>query len=107
MIDWERTRELCEEIGWEDYAEVIGLFFEEVDEAISRLRLPATMAEREADMHFLKGCSLNLGFTALGELCSDGEISAASGSLTEQQVTGVIEAYEASRRIFDAGRAAA
>ncbi len=40
MIDWERTRELREEIGDEDYAEVIDLFFEEVDEAIARLRRP-------------------------------------------------------------------
>ena len=107
MVNWDRIRELREEIGEEDFAEVVDLFFAEVEMAIERLGRPATPAERETDLHFLKGSALNLGFDALGGLCEAGESRAASGLLEEAEVRAVIEIYHASRAAFAAGRTSA
>ena len=38
MIDWARVSELRDEVGAEDFDEVVELFLEEVDEAIAALR---------------------------------------------------------------------
>ena len=38
MIDWDRIGELRAEIGDDDFAEVLDLFFEDVDDAVARLR---------------------------------------------------------------------
>ena len=37
MIDWARVSELRDEVGAEDFDEVVELFLEEVDEAIAAL----------------------------------------------------------------------
>ena len=37
MIDWERVSELIDEIGAEDFGEVVELFLDEVDNAIQLL----------------------------------------------------------------------
>lgn len=107
MVDWDRISELRDEIGEEDYAEVVELFFSEVETAIERLGQPATLAQREEDLHFVKGSSLNLGFTTLGALCERGERRAVEGTLEDAEVREVIETYHASREAFDAGRATA
>lgn len=107
MVDWDRIRELRDEIGEDDCAEVVELFFCEVDSAIRRLEQPATAAQRQADLHYLKGSAVNLGFRAFGGLCSDAEQQAADGTLTQSEVDDIIECYHASRRVFEAGCAAA
>jgi histidine phosphotransfer protein HptB len=107
MVNWDRISELRDEIGEEDYAEVVDLFFAEVDSAIARLSLPGTMHQRESDLHFLKGSALNLGFDALGGLCAESELRAARGTLDEAEVLLVIESYRASRAAFEAGQPAA
>ena len=107
MIDWDRLRELCDEIGEEDYAEVVELFFLEADVVIERLRQSGTPAEREADLHALKGSALNLGFTALGALCETGERRAVDGTLENRDVEEVIETYRSSRKALEAGCASA
>lgn len=107
MVNWDRIRELREEIGEEDYAEVVELFFAEVSAAIERLGRPGTDKEREADLHFLTGSALNLGFDALGRLCQAGEVRAVAGTLEDAEVRAVVETYHASRTAFAAGEAAA
>lgn len=100
MLDWDRIRDLRDEIGHEDFTEVVDLFFEEADGAVARLGEPSGMAQREADLHFLKGCAVNLGFFRLGDLCEAGERRAADGVLDEAEVLAVIVCYEASRADF-------
>jgi HPt (histidine-containing phosphotransfer) domain-containing protein len=104
MLDWDRIRELREEIGEEDYAEVVELFFEEVESAVERLGQPGTIEQRESDLHFLKGSALNLGFAKLGALCEAGEHKAAQGVIDEHEIADVISAYSESREAFDAAR---
>ncbi len=89
MISWERVRELRDEIGEDDFCEVVDLFLEEVEEVLARLRAEPNPASYEADLHFLKGSALNLGFQALGALCRDGEVrAAAKGDRTRRDRAG-------------------
>ena len=55
---------------------------EEVEESIARLRngLPDTCLGPE--LHFLKGCALNLGFCEFSSLCQEGEALCETGQET-------------------------
>lgn len=98
MIDWARVEELQSEIGEEDFAEVAEVFLEEADEAINRLRGHQDAAARQADLHFLKGSALNLGFSDLARLCHDGERACADGRpCNAEEVT---QSYTAARAAF-------
>jgi histidine phosphotransfer protein HptB len=102
MIDWERVKELRGEIGADDFAEVVVMFLEEADEAITRLSHSGGAKAMEADLHFLKGAALNLGFTALSGLCQDGERRAAGGD-TGVDLDAVRNTYFASKSAFEGG----
>jgi HPt (histidine-containing phosphotransfer) domain-containing protein len=102
MIDWDRVRELRGEIGADDFAEVALMFLEEADEAVARLTPTSTAKAMEADLHFLKGAALNLGFSALSGLCQDGERRAATGD-TNVDLGAVKATYFASKSAFEGG----
>lgn len=102
MIDWDRVRELRGEIGAEDFGEVAAMFLEEADEAVARLLPGLTAKAMEADLHYLKGAALNLGFVTLSALCQEGERKAASGD-TEVDLDAVRNAYLASKVSFEGG----
>lgn len=100
MIDWDRVASLRAEIGAEDFAEVVEMFLEEADEVVARLRGIRTGPELEADLHFLKGSALNLGFGDLASLCSISEKRAAQGEAVDLGL--VVGCYAASRSAFEA-----
>ena len=102
MIDWGRVRELRSEIGPEDFAEVVSLFLEEADEAMARLSADGGAKALAADLHFLKGAALNLGFDTLSALCQDGERRAGAGDLSVD-LEAVREAYASCRGEFEDG----
>ncbi len=102
MIDWDRVRELRGEIGAEDFGEVAAMFLEEADEAVARLLPGLTAKAMEADLHYLKGAALNLGFVTLSALCQEGERKAASGD-TSVDLDAVRSAYLASKAAFEGG----
>ena len=102
MIDWERVKELRGEIGADDFVEVVEMFLQEADEAVARLSPDLTAKAVEADLHFLKGAALNLGFIALSALCQDGERRAAAGA-TDVNLTTVNQVYRDSKTAFEAG----
>ena len=66
MIDWERTNELCAEIGSDGFAEIVELFLDEVEGVVRRLSKQPDPSRFEADLHFLKGGAWNLGFAPRG-----------------------------------------
>jgi HPt (histidine-containing phosphotransfer) domain-containing protein len=82
VIDWDRVRDLYDEIGADAFAEVLDLFVLEVTEALARLDAATLPAERSAEFHFLKGAALNLGLDQIAALCAKAEKSAASGQDT-------------------------
>ena len=100
MIDWAKVNELREEIGDEDFAEVVELFLEEVEEVINRLREGLPDPQLESCLHFLKGSALNLGFEEFSVLCADGEQAAARGNYGAVDLTSVITCYDESKERF-------
>ena len=100
MISWERVNELRNEIGAEDFQEVVELFLEEVEEVIERLRQTPNPTSYEADLHFLKGCALNLGFQAFCTLCAIGEKKARDGAADTVDLPAILSIYDKSRREF-------
>ena len=98
-VEWERVTELRDEIGADALAEVVGLFLEEADEVIARLSAEAGAKVLEADLHFLKGAALNLGFAEFAALCQDGERRAAAGE-TAVDLGAVRASYAASKQVL-------
>ncbi|MEM9740984.1 MAG: Hpt domain-containing protein, partial [Pseudomonadota bacterium] len=77
MLNYERVQNLREEIGEDDFEEVVALFLEEADEAIERLEPDVGAQQLETDFHALKGSALNLGFDRFAEICATAEKQAA------------------------------
>ncbi|NIY79389.1 Hpt domain-containing protein [Celeribacter sp. HF31] len=100
MIDWNRVEELRDEVGAEDFLEVVELFLEEVDEAIARMQTQPDETRLEQDLHFLKGSSLNLGFAAFSTLCYEGETAARQGHTDTIDLPKIFNSYAASRAEF-------
>jgi histidine phosphotransfer protein HptB len=79
MIDWVRAQQLQEEIGKDEFAEVVTMFLDEAEEVLARLSPTQGAAALRDDCHFLKGAALNLGFAQLAELCQQAERRAKGG----------------------------
>ncbi|MDZ4311820.1 MAG: Hpt domain-containing protein [Cypionkella sp.] len=94
--------ELRSEIGEDDFAEVVAMFLEEADEVIARLSRTVGAKALEADLHFLKGAALNLGFARFAAACQSGERRAAAGD-TAVDVAQVCSSYQASKQALVAG----
>ncbi|MFD1160251.1 Hpt domain-containing protein [Roseovarius aestuarii] len=100
MIDWNRIAELRDEIGADDFGEVVEIFLEEVDDKIAELRDLTDKSDLESVMHFLKGSALNLGFSAFSDLCQQGETAARMGDGENIDLTAVIACYDTSKAEF-------
>lgn len=100
MIDWDRVAQLRNEVGPDDFSEVVELFLEEVDEVTGRLATAQEAGALAADLHFLKGSALNLGFEQLGLMCQEAERMAARGEAAAVSVAPILACYEASRQSF-------
>jgi len=100
-IDWHRVAELREDVGAEDFGDVATLFLQEVEETLAAMRGrpdALLLAER---LHFLKGAALNLGFSALAEMCQQGEAEAGNGAPVDLEE--IAAAFERARAAFLAG----
>lgn len=100
MIDWDRVRELRDEIGEDAFGEVVELFLAEVDEAVEHLQAINDPSKLESVLHFLKGSAWNLGFTDFGTLCQSGERLAAAGDPEAVDIEEIVISYSDSRVAF-------
>ena len=100
MINWDRVAELREEVGVDDFAEIIELFLEEADAIIELLRDGQGLSDIEAHLHFLKGSALNLGFAQFADLCQAGETAAAQGRSDSVDLGAIITVYDSARAVF-------
>ena len=100
MIDWARIRELREEVGEDDFEEVVELFLEEVQCALDRLKTLTSRDTLEQDLHFLKGSALSLGFTAFSVLCQTGERLSSQGRADEVELREIFDCFEESNKVF-------
>jgi HPt (histidine-containing phosphotransfer) domain-containing protein len=98
MINWAKVLELRDEVGLEDFDEVVDLFLDEVEDTIMHLGTPGRSLEH--DLHFLKGSALNLGFSEFSELCRSGESEAARGLGHEVDTGRIIACYHSSKATF-------
>lgn len=100
MIDWQRVAELRDEVGEEDFDEIIEMFLEDVEERLQRMHAAQDNRALGEDIHFLKGCALNMGFRAFSALCQRGE------GLSSQDPENTIDpiefdaCYQSSKRFF-------
>ena len=98
MVDWHRLRELCNEIGYDDFLEVVTLFLLEAEEVVVRIATEVSRAAIAEDLHFLRGAALNLGFVDLAAHCADAERLAAADLSVD--VTAVTEHFARVRTCF-------
>ena len=100
MIDWNRVSELREEIGQEDFVEVIDLFVDEVDTEIAELRHSADVNALKGRLHFLRGSALNLGFSALAQMCQTTESFVEKRAANDTDIGAILACYHASKSEF-------
>lgn len=105
MINWTRIKELNDEIGGEDFAEVVELFLAEAGSVVARLReSPDRTGLRDTglgeELHFLKGGVLNLGFEEVARLCQEGEVLAAQGKASQIDLQSIVTAYDNAKTLF-------
>ncbi|ABG30130.1 histidine kinase [Roseobacter denitrificans] len=100
MIDWDRVAALREEVGAEDFDEVVELFLQEVDEEIETLAAQPVQDGLSEKLHFLKGSALSLGFRAFSDLCQTGEAALAQDPAASVDVEELQNSYQSSRSSF-------
>ena len=96
MIDWDRISELQDEVGEEDFAEVLEMFFAEVDETLDGLGTASGDALM-GGLHFLKGAALNIGMARVSALCQSAEATLKAGGNAPVDLAAIRDALEASQ----------
>ncbi|WP_428927318.1 Hpt domain-containing protein [Marinibacterium sp. SX1] len=107
MIDWARVSELRDEVGAEDFEEVVQLFLAEVEDVVGRLQAGSDRDALEADLHYLRGSALSLGFASFSRLCLEVEQKAGRGLATDEEISEVLFAFFNSKADFIDGLPAA
>lgn len=100
MIDWNRVQVLKNEVGSEDFGEIVDLFLEEVETAIAELTAAGDRKGLGENLHFLKGSALSVGFARFSDLCQAGETAAEQGQTELIDLEELSEAYQASKKTF-------
>ncbi|KIN74410.1 Hpt domain-containing protein [Sulfitobacter guttiformis] len=103
MIDWLRVNTLREDVGDEDFDDVVEIFIEEVTGMVTRLRINPQMETLGEDLHALKGSALNLGFATFSAYCQTGESLAAHGRPAEIELGQILSSYDESLAAFLTG----
>lgn len=93
MIDWNRVRDLHDEIGADAFEEVLSLFCEEVQDGLEKLQSAEDPTAQAAAFHFLKGAALNLGITDMARHCAEGEARNAGGIMDDAALTSVLASF--------------
>lgn len=101
MIDWARVAELRDEVGEDDFGEVIEIFCEEVLDVLDRLD-SRNVDEMKTDLHFLKGSAANIGMQKLSQICEDAERVILANGLSEVDLTVLRTTYEESHQAMRA-----
>lgn len=101
MIDWNKLSTLSSELG-PDYHEVVELFVDDAEACLARLMSSAgDNSSMRDDIHFLRGCALNLGMRQLARLCAEAE-AGLRGNSTPVDLGPIIDCYAESKRVMTA-----
>ena len=90
-VDWDRLNSLRDDIGPEEFADVVLLFFAEIGEKLDDMQKGATAPTVE-DFHFLRGSAANLGFADMVVACQLAEAACLSGRVPD--VAAVVRGFE-------------
>ncbi|SHG99111.1 Hpt domain-containing protein [Cognatishimia maritima] len=96
MIDWPHVRKLQQDVGADDFSEIVALYFSEVEDAFDRIREKGLTA---TDMHLLKGSAANMGFVAFSKACQIAE-HALQNAGVECDIDAVTDSYNDSVKDF-------
>ncbi|MBT9385693.1 Hpt domain-containing protein [Pseudooceanicola sp. CBS1P-1] len=97
MISWDQVMSLRDDVGHDDFGEVVDIFLEDVEETLAGLARGPLL---EQVLHALKGSALNLGFNAFAGLCAEGERMAAQGAGDAVDLGAIRSCYAESRALF-------
>ena len=100
MIDWIRVDELRDEVGEDDFAEVLEMFFDEAASVLGTLGAGDTEATMR-DLHSLKGCALNIGLADVSDLCRNYESTLMAKPDAAINVDAIRDAFLASKEIME------
>lgn len=100
MIDWGQVKSLQNDVGHDEFDEIVELFLEEVESIVENLIESPNTSELENDLHSLKGSALNLGFEAFSQMCLNGEKMAAAGEADLVDLTAIVACFVASKEKF-------
>jgi HPt (histidine-containing phosphotransfer) domain-containing protein len=103
MIDWKRVQILHQEVGAEDFDEILELFLEEVEGVIVDLPNQMKQVAIGESLHFLKGSALSVGFSRFSELCGTGEAAAANGEVGTIDIDEITQVFDTSKQALLAG----
>ena len=99
MIDWDRVKDLRNDVGAEDFDDIVEIFLDEVADTAAKLH-DADTADLEMLTHALKNNALNLGLSQLAGLCQEGETLSRSGQAVD--TPRIIDVLDASLTEFKA-----
>nr|WP_271950708.1 Hpt domain-containing protein [Ruegeria faecimaris] len=103
MIDWSRVRQLRDEVGADEFDEVVEIFLDEVQQGLEHLQVDDDRSDFEKHLHSLKGSALSLGFRTLAKLCQDGERHSAQGQAATVDIAEIVGTFRTSATEFQAG----
>lgn len=106
-MDWARMEELRSEVGAEALDEIVDMFVMEMSELIEKLKTAPDPDMLEADLHFLRGSALNLGFDPLADACHAAEALLRQGDAARVDLRAVIDTYDSCIAALNDYRAAA
>lgn len=102
MLDWNRINELRDEVGDDEFQLILELFLDEVEGVLIRLSRQDAL-RLETNLHFLKGCAWNLGFSAFGNLCDADERLASDDRPLEVCLETLMKTYSESKQALMRG----
>lgn len=103
MIDWSQVAQLRQDVGVEDFGEVLDIFFEEVEEVTAQIAQAIPPGDLGKHLHFLKGSASNLGFTEFSEACQKGETLCDKGAENQVNIPEILTVYSGSKQAFFSG----
>ncbi len=100
MINWTRVRALRNDVGADEFEEIVDIFLDEVDDIAANLRTVTDDHGLELHLHALKNAALNLGFIDLSDLCQKAEAQAGSGQAASVDLKSLFTCLDTSLSQF-------
>lgn len=102
MIEWQRLSELREDVGDEEFEDVVSLFLEEIRQTLPDLA-QADLEARVSLLHSIKGSARNIGLTSFARVCDAEERNILETGRVSLSDADIMAAFERVDRLMAAG----